>query len=184
MTPASRAHAFTVRLKHRSGEIVLGIGTHVIGRHRSCDVMLDSSHVSRRHARVHVSRQGMLVEDLQSANGVYVNGNRVLTEPVRLRNGDRLVLGQEELEVVVEAPSRPVSDKMLILKPPDFAQKNDDEDQISSEFSGPGTRTADFFALVSKIVDRALAENRVDDAATMLTSQMGKMMLDARAGRP
>jgi pSer/pThr/pTyr-binding forkhead associated (FHA) protein len=183
MATVPRVASVSVRLRHRQREIVLAIGTHIVGRHKSCDVVLDSGHVSRRHVRMHVTRNGLLVEDLESANGVYVNGERLGTEPVRVRTGDRLLLGEEELEVVVDAPSRPISDKLLIARPGLFAKSSDD-DLVDSDPSSPGTRTADFFDLVGKIVDRALAEGRIDDASTMLKSQLGKILADARARRP
>jgi pSer/pThr/pTyr-binding forkhead associated (FHA) protein len=46
----------------------------VIGRAPECDLALDDPLVSRRHARVLVSDLGVAIEDLDSSNGVYVNG--------------------------------------------------------------------------------------------------------------
>jgi pSer/pThr/pTyr-binding forkhead associated (FHA) protein len=51
-------------------------GDAVIGRGRACDVRLDDPLVSRRHARMLGSEVGTGIEDLGSANGVYVNGER------------------------------------------------------------------------------------------------------------
>jgi pSer/pThr/pTyr-binding forkhead associated (FHA) protein len=48
----------------------------VIGRAVECDVAVDDPLVSRRHARVLVSDLGAALEDLDSSNGVYVNGVR------------------------------------------------------------------------------------------------------------
>lgn len=174
----------TVRFKNQHRDFTLETGTYLLGRHRSCDIVLDSPHVSRRHARVYVGRNGVQVADVASANGVYVNGERVGTDPVRVGDGDRLMLGEEELQVLVSRPSRPVSDKLPISKPNWFIRANDDEDEAPEpERSSPGTRNANFFELVGKIVDRALAESRVDDAATMLQPQLNRVLLEARGGR-
>jgi pSer/pThr/pTyr-binding forkhead associated (FHA) protein len=48
----------------------------VIGRAPGCEVALDDPLISRRHARVVVCGAGAGIEDLDSANGVYVNGAR------------------------------------------------------------------------------------------------------------
>ena len=68
----------------------------VLGREDTCDVVLANPLVSRRHARVWPSAGRYGVEDLQSSNGTYVNGQRI-TAPVELRDGDRLTLGDAEL---------------------------------------------------------------------------------------
>jgi pSer/pThr/pTyr-binding forkhead associated (FHA) protein len=51
-------------------------GSAVIGRADGCDIHLDDPLVSRRHARVIISAVGTAIEDLGSANGLYVNGLR------------------------------------------------------------------------------------------------------------
>jgi pSer/pThr/pTyr-binding forkhead associated (FHA) protein len=47
-------------------------GEHLAGRDRDLTVWLDSPKVSRRHARIVVSRRGSTIEDLGSKNGTYV----------------------------------------------------------------------------------------------------------------
>jgi hypothetical protein len=70
-----------------------------IGRAPECELVLNDSRVSRRHARV-MARDGVLVlTDLGSTNGTRVNGHRI-TEVV-LGAGDRVQLGETSL--VVEA---------------------------------------------------------------------------------
>lgn len=64
----------------------------VIGRHPDCQIQLDSNMVSRRHARVFRDGGKLLVEDLGSGNGTFVNGGR-LTTATPLKNGDRLKIG-------------------------------------------------------------------------------------------
>jgi ABC-type multidrug transport system ATPase subunit len=49
-----------------------------IGRHPDCDVILDSPLVSRFHAELVVSNEGHLVRDLGSANGTFIDGQRVV----------------------------------------------------------------------------------------------------------
>jgi pSer/pThr/pTyr-binding forkhead associated (FHA) protein len=69
----------------------------LIGRHRSCDVVLSSDAVSRRHARIFFRDGGWILQDLESTNGTMVNGVRV--GRCRLAPGDRIRLGTEELAI-------------------------------------------------------------------------------------
>lgn len=59
----------------------------------------DDEKLSRRHAKVGISRNGLLfVEDLGSANGTWVNGDRI-TKPLPLVHGDVIKMGSTLLEV-------------------------------------------------------------------------------------
>jgi len=64
-----------------------------IGRGADSDFVIDDPEVSRRHARLTWDGQQVIVEDLGSANGTFVNGVR-LTAPCALRPGDTLALAQ------------------------------------------------------------------------------------------
>jgi predicted component of type VI protein secretion system len=68
----------------------------VIGRSRECDIVLEDTGVSRRHAELRCDPDGWTVTDLGSTNGVRVNGQDVHgAHP--LRAGDRLELGSTEV---------------------------------------------------------------------------------------
>lgn len=55
----------------------------IIGRSNECDIVIDSKHVSRHHARIFSSTDGQwFVEDLGSSNGTFVNGERVKSHPI------------------------------------------------------------------------------------------------------
>jgi hypothetical protein len=49
----------------------------VIGRNPDVDVVINDSNVSRRHAEVWRTSDGVAVRDLQSTNGTFVNGHRI-----------------------------------------------------------------------------------------------------------
>jgi Protein of unknown function (DUF3662)/FHA domain len=68
----------------------------VVGRSRDCDIVLEDTGVSRRHAELRPSGAGWTVADLGSTNGVRVNG-RDVHGPHPLRAGDRLQLGSTEI---------------------------------------------------------------------------------------
>jgi two-component system cell cycle response regulator len=68
----------------------------IIGRDLSADIHLDEDSVSRRHARITVTHKETTVYDLDSTNGVFVNGHRV--KHAALKDGDRLHLGETVLK--------------------------------------------------------------------------------------
>ena len=67
-----------------------------IGRSRDCDIVLEDSSISRRHAELRPGGQGWTIEDLGSTNGVRVNGNTV-HGPQEVRTGDRIEIGSTEM---------------------------------------------------------------------------------------
>lgn len=79
-------------------EVELSEGSLLAGRLPECDVMVDDGLVSRMHARISVRDDSVVVEDLHSTNGVYVNGTRI-THSALLREGDRLLLGTTEISL-------------------------------------------------------------------------------------
>jgi len=75
-----------------SAQVPLLPGENVIGREGPGVIALRSSTVSRRHARIAIDAAGAAIEDLGSKNGTYVN-DQLLTEPVRLTDGDQVRVG-------------------------------------------------------------------------------------------
>lgn len=70
----------------------------VLGRDRTCDVVLQHQSVSRRHARLVPWRDRVIVQDLGSSNGVRHRG-KLVTGQVEIREGDTIALGQATVTV-------------------------------------------------------------------------------------
>jgi ABC transport system ATP-binding/permease protein len=70
----------------------------VFGRHPACDQVLDYPMVSARHARLRRHGAALVLEDLGSSNGTFVNGRRV-RKPVVVRAGDVIGLGTFTFQV-------------------------------------------------------------------------------------
>lgn len=83
------------RLKNvNSDELhVIDQASTLIGRSEQCDVFIDSGLLSRHHAAVLlVDPETVLLKDLESTNGTFVNSMRV-SRPHRLRHGDVITIG-------------------------------------------------------------------------------------------
>lgn len=90
--PPGPLDARACRLVWGTREIPLGEGQHVLGRAPEASVWIDSTKVSRHHARIVVSRGRAMLEDLGSKNGTYLRGKR-LEAPAELGDGDLIGVG-------------------------------------------------------------------------------------------
>ncbi|MDK1117658.1 MAG: FHA domain-containing protein [Anaerolineae bacterium] len=63
--------------------------TVVLGRDSTCDIVIPDRQVSRYHARITPTQEGMILEDLDSKNGTNCNG-ALLTAPLVLQDGDEV----------------------------------------------------------------------------------------------
>jgi pSer/pThr/pTyr-binding forkhead associated (FHA) protein len=82
-------------------EYQVGQGPLVIGRDASCDIVIESTEVSRRHAVIANGPAGYVLEDT-SANGVFVNGVRA-GERRTLTRGDVVKIGPAEFRFYADA---------------------------------------------------------------------------------
>ncbi len=75
-----------------------------IGRAPGCELHIDSSSVSRHHALILAGTREAIIEDLNSTNGVILNGRKVTRQV--LNDGDILTLGEIQFRYVAK-PSQP-----------------------------------------------------------------------------
>jgi predicted component of type VI protein secretion system len=69
----------------------------LIGRHPECDIQIDSRKISRRHCIIAQVNDYLVVRDLDSTNGIRINGVRVLDG--KLNPGDELTIGNNRYRV-------------------------------------------------------------------------------------
>jgi hypothetical protein len=80
--------------------VPIGAGGALIGRSGDCDIVIAAQEVSRRHAQVTAQDGGWTLTDLDSTNGVRLNG-RTVAGSARLRPGDVIEIGAVELSFEV-----------------------------------------------------------------------------------
>ena len=71
------------------GKTYAMVGTLNLGRNTDCDISIASDEISRHHAKLQVVPDGVMVEDLGSANGTFVNNQRIHGATL-LKAGDEL----------------------------------------------------------------------------------------------
>jgi len=95
--PGSSSRDYTACLTIMTGPhvgrmVTLEEGDVTAGRGRGCDLRIPDEKVSRQHARFYWSEDAVVVRDLDSSNGTFVEGDRV-HETTALRDGDKVALG-------------------------------------------------------------------------------------------
>lgn len=84
------------RLRVLLQELSLAEGETFIGRSADCQLTLEDSLVSRVHAKITVRGETATLEDLDSRNGVRINGEK-LQGVHKLRDGDRVGIGSQDM---------------------------------------------------------------------------------------
>lgn len=120
-----------------------------------------------------VSESSLTIEDLASANGVLLNGNRIAAEPHALKAGDRVTVGDVLVEIVAVRQA-----------------KNDSARPHRSDRLGPRSTSSethvtlrdDGFEFAGAMARRAIAAGRVQPALDVLGYPLARIRQDAKAG--
>jgi FHA domain-containing protein len=196
------------RLRYLQHDLELSEGEFVLGRSADCQLSLDDPLVSRRHALLLVTHDGVTIEDLQSRNGITVNGRHVVGK-MSLSSGNKIGIGSQEL-ILLLAPER-VERELLSttqagqrtmprlpatppLKPP-----GPPLEPLATPPAGPTVpppppaevlpggdsteRRTDAFKLLGSVADKALAMGRAEEAERLLSSALADVIDASRSGR-
>jgi hypothetical protein len=117
-------------------------GRFIVGRTTDNDMQVDSKFVSRHHMQFVTSVDDCYVEDLNSTNGIFLNGKRVRRH--KLQPGDIVKLGMHDLTYTrADLPGAAGDDTRVtqttVLQPSDYDDEGDDEadDRDDDERDGP-----------------------------------------------
>jgi hypothetical protein len=100
--PRAGSRAYVLRFisgKYQGGEFPVVLDKQiVVGRSSDLDMVLVEDMVSRKHARIALQQDQIWIEDLDSTNGTFVNGEKI--KRARLKEGDRVLIGTSILKVI------------------------------------------------------------------------------------
>ena len=186
------------RLRYLHHDLELIEGQFAVGRSAGCQLSLDDPLVSRRHALLIVSREGVTIEDLQSRNGVIVNGQRIPGR-TKVQAGDKIIIGSQELTLLEgresagretashqmgkrTLPKMPAATELMAADrsssmPPSEPMLGDPDAEPSM------VRRADAFNLLGGVAEKALAMGRADEAERLLASPLADVVEASRAGK-
>ena len=80
----------------------------LVGRHQSADIVLQAGEISRKHAAFLLKDQALWLQDLNSSNGTFVNGEKI--KKARLKEGDRILIGTSIVKLVTVDPATAMSE--------------------------------------------------------------------------
>jgi pSer/pThr/pTyr-binding forkhead associated (FHA) protein len=99
-----------------------------VGRSEDNSLRLLEGQPSRNHAQLIIEEGGVLVEDLGSTNGTFVNGRRIAArQRTNLSGGDIVRFDIEEFEVIAPASSAPIDGNKTIFRSADSRQADSDQ---------------------------------------------------------
>ncbi len=88
---------------HEGTEIPIGSEKFLIGRSESCQLRPKSDSISRKHCILVIRDGRVLIQDLKSRNGTYVNEKKLPSDRAKiLESGDQLKIGKLSFELVIE----------------------------------------------------------------------------------
>lgn len=100
----SRSPKVSLRLRReKTGEeIEVGTDSFLLGKGTDCNYVIQGNvSVSRHHAKIWKEEDFYVLQDLNSLNHTFVNGNEI-SESVKLENGTRILLADEAFEALLE----------------------------------------------------------------------------------
>jgi len=184
------------RLRYLHHDLELLEGQFVVGRSATCQLSLDDALVSRRHAMFVVSEAGVTVEDLQSRNGVIVNGQRISSR-VPVQPGDKITIGSQELTLqkgreIVGRETASIR-RTLSANPSETERQSEKAVALPTPAPSPASsepdvepsmiRRADAFNLLAGVAEKALAMGRADEAERLLAGPISDVVDASRAGK-
>ncbi len=191
------------RLRYLRHDLELPLGKFVIGRSPECQLSLDDPLVSRTHALLRVTEDAVVLQDLDSRNGVFVNGAK-LSHSCRLNSGDRVSIGSQEMVVVAQpgafrssVNAGPPSSNMgratvtsssragpeSVRGSGIASTRRSDAAVARPPTDGNSATRQDAFQLLRGIADKALAMGRADEAERILSAMLLNVFEALKAGK-
>jgi hypothetical protein len=177
-------------------EVPLGDAETIIGRGEGCLVVVNEAMVSRKHARIVLSGAHLYIEDLGSANGTYVNRDRVQGRH-ELFAGDRIFIGTCEMEVLgaaaVDRPTTPLPLEDELDRPtpssgvsaydPQSAARVTQRKGRNEPSEAEAKAELEAFESSAHLADKMFTMGRVDAAVRILAPPLEQIRDAARLGR-
>jgi hypothetical protein len=156
-----------------NGQHELRVGSALVGRGADCEIVIDDLLASRQHARISIEGSGVVLEDLHSTNGVYVNGFRI-TRRTLLREGDRVLIGACELSLF-ERPAPPSSREEALATPPR-------RPRVPKPDEVPPTARESALRIVGSLASRLAAAGKVEEATRVMSAHLNRVLDGAKSG--
>ncbi len=170
-----------VVLHHKDRELVLLPGKYMIGRSRSCQLVVNDEVVSRRHAELEVCVNNVVVlRDLSSHNGVIVNDQRIQGKATTLRNGDKFLIGADTFQIFLNNDALDSANMKVVEVVTETAST---VVKKSSKVLQDETRATHDLDLVASVAECAIDSGQVAEAEKVLAKHLRAVLADIRSYR-
>lgn len=180
-SPDSSDSGAVVVLRHADRELVLLPGKYVIGRSRSCHLVVNDEVVSRRHAELDVAVDNrVILRDLSSHNGIVVNGQPVVVDAIQLASGDSFVIGADTFQIFISGDALESATMKVVEVVTDAAST------VVKRAASPVmdvTRATHDLDLVAGVADCAIAAGQYGEAEKVLAQHLRGVLADIRGIR-
>ncbi|EKD26383.1 MAG: hypothetical protein ACD_79C01234G0009 [uncultured bacterium] len=159
-----------------------------MGRDDSCEIVLSDKNISRKHAKIEITNDGIFIEDLQSSNGTKVNGKKIEAK-ITLTNGDIISIKPFEFKleifrpVVAHAPTSiqnvEISDKVIELKKYVHELLPTEIDLKRVDF---GENSEDLRKKTESAIDKILSAKKNEITSDISINELKKEILDEALG--
>jgi hypothetical protein len=184
------------RIRYLAHDLELPVGEFIVGRGPECQLAVDDPLVSRKHAALHVRKDGVVAQDMGSRNGVLVNGVKI-DVPRELLPGDKIRIGNQEIVIYKadEPRSSPLSDEEHRRAMQTIGGMNVNEIHASIEAAaldsvGDGrmnrsetSRRFQSVRLLCGVADKALAMGKPDEAERILNALLLGILKRSKIGQ-
>ena len=184
------------RIRYLAHDLELPVGEFIVGRGPECQLAVDDPLVSRKHAALHVRKDGVVAQDLGSRNGVLVNGQKI-DGPRELSPGDKIRIGNQEIIIYKtdEPRSSPLSDEEHRRAMQTIGGMNVNEIHASIEAAAldsvsdgrmnrsETSRRFQSVRLLCGVADKALAMGKPDEAERILNALLQGILKRSKIGQ-
>lgn len=178
------------RLRYLHHNLELPPGEFLVGRSAECQLSLDDPLVSRKHAVFTVSEESVFVEDLDSRNGVLVDGEKIEGRRC-ITDGSRITIGSQEIIFLEGLRERKATMSALPAASITLRGEASFLSPSSPPTSSPTTtpplvleddtsRKKDTFKLLGGVAEKAISMGRAEDAERLLQTLMQQVIESAR----
>jgi len=179
-------------IEYRGNTVDLGRGQISVGRSAMCGLVLDDPLVSRQHAEFRIENSRVVVYDLKSVNGVFVNGSRV-DHKMSLSTGDRITIGDQAMVLIIRtADSETTPEIPSRRRGVDTLQRTDDKREAFREppvtaaaslqqDATPQAPAAQAMELFGGLAEKAFALGRGEEAERLLAPRLKNVLAAVRA---
>jgi predicted component of type VI protein secretion system len=164
---------------HAGKEIAIANDRFLIGRSDDCQLRPKSDSISRRHCVIAVREGRVLIQDLKSRNGTYVNEKRLQADRAKiLKAGDKIRVGKLEFEIVIAVsvggPKKPVVRDLADAA--DRTVKSAGDSRFEDVDIGSWLDEADQIDRVRKTADPDTRQLKLDETST-LSAESGEISI-------